>query len=120
MNNTLRPISGNHQGPVKVVPASFLNSLRLPARLNREETAAILGFRDHDIPVLERSRLLKPLGGGVRNCVKYFAAVEIEKLSKDRKWLDRATTAISRRKVQVEGVSNTSRQSISHLSSYAS
>jgi hypothetical protein len=100
---------------------SCLNTLRLPARLNVEQTASILGFGAHDIPVLVRSRLLKPLGGGVRNCVKYFAAVEVEKLSRDKQWLDKATAATGRRKANVvESSSRHSRQPISHLSAYAS
>jgi len=69
----------------------------MPARLNTEQVAQVLGFQSHDIPVLVKSGLLKPLGGGPRNCVKFFAAFELEELCHDRKWLDRATKAISRR-----------------------
>lgn len=78
-------------------PPSCLSMLRLPARLNAEQTAQVLGFQAHDIPVLIKEGLLKPLGGGPRNSVKYFAAVEIEEYRQDTKWLDRATKAISRR-----------------------
>lgn len=77
-------------------PRILMGLSRLPARLNQVQTGAILGFKAHDIPVLVKARLLKPLGGGPRNSVKYFATVEIEQLSRDRKWLDRATAAISR------------------------
>jgi len=121
MNNTLQSFPGNYQIPSpKAASQSCLNALRLPARLNVEQTAVVLGFAAHDIPVLTREGLLKPLGGGARNCVKYFAAVEIEKLSRDTKWLDRATKAIGRRKGQLESDSTPSRQSISDLSAYAS
>jgi len=58
----------------------------------------VLGFQPHDIPVLVKGGLLKPLGGGTKNSVKYFAAVEIGSFRIDRKWLDRATRVISRRK----------------------
>lgn len=121
MNSTFQSVQGNH--PIlqsKAMSPSCLNAFRLPARLNVEQTALILGFGAHDIPVLVRSHLLKPLGGGVRNCVKYFAAVEVEKLSRDKKWLDRATTATGRRKMNgVESSSGHSRRPISHLSAYA-
>ena len=81
----------------KTYQSSLLSAVRLPARLNPEQTAQVLGFQPHDIPIIVRAGLLKPLGGGPRNCVKYFAAFEIENLRVDRKWLDRATKAISRR-----------------------
>jgi hypothetical protein len=35
----------------------------------------------HDIPVLVKSKMLKPLGNPPQQAVKYFAAAEIEKLS---------------------------------------
>jgi hypothetical protein len=77
---------------------SLLEALRLPARLNTEQVAQVAGFQPHDIPLLVRAGLLKPLGGGPRNSVKFFAAIEVEELCRDRKWLDRATKAVSRRK----------------------
>ena len=77
---------------------AWLNAVRLPARLNAEQTAVLLGFQAHDIPLLVKAGLLKPLGGGPRNCVKFFAAVEIEKVAQNIAWLDRATKCISRRK----------------------
>jgi hypothetical protein len=74
-----------------------MSAIRLPARLTAEQSARILGFQPHDIPVLVKCDLLKPLGGGPKNCVKFFAACEVEVLREDRKWLDRATKAVSRR-----------------------
>jgi hypothetical protein len=76
---------------------SCLNLRRLPARLNPEQVAQVTGFQTHDIPMLVKAGLLKPLGGGPRNSVKFFAAFEVEAVCCDRKWLDRATKAISRR-----------------------
>jgi hypothetical protein len=76
--------------------AELLNLRRLPARLLSEEAAAILGFKPHDIPILVRSGLLKPLASGPRNCVKYFSAVMIEGLARDDRWLDKATKAVLR------------------------
>jgi hypothetical protein len=74
-----------------------LNMRRLPARLNVEQVAQLIGFQTHDIPLLVKAKLLTPLGGGARNSVKYFAACEIEQLRDDRRWLDKATKAVSRR-----------------------
>ena len=74
-----------------MTPPQLLNMLRLPARLDSMQTAALLGFGEHDIPVLTRSKLLKPLGTPAPNSVKYFSAVAIEALAKDEVWLSRAT-----------------------------
>ena len=46
-------------------------------RIDAAEAARILGFQEHDIPVLINSRLLKPLGKPVPNARKYFAAVDV-------------------------------------------
>jgi hypothetical protein len=74
----------------------FLRLLgQLPARLNAEQTAWALNCQPHDIPVLVAAKLLKPLGNPQPNSVKYFAAIEIQELAKDRAWLARMTNAIS-------------------------
>jgi len=74
----------------------LLNAVRLPGRLNVEQTAQIVGCQAHDIPQLVKAQLLKPLGGGPRNTVKYFAAVDVERNVQNLTWLDKATKAISR------------------------
>lgn len=73
-----------------------LTRLRLPARLTAQQSAVFLGFADHDIPILIRTKLLKPLGNAAvgSNCVKYFATAELETLSLDRAWMDRATKVV--------------------------
>jgi hypothetical protein len=68
---------------------------RLPARLNSEQAAPILGFAAHDVPVLVKASLLKPLGNPQANSTKWFAATEIEKCAADPAWLHRATKKIS-------------------------
>lgn len=74
----------------------FLTLLgQLPARLTAEQTAWALNCQPHDVPVLVAARLLKPLGNPQPNSVKYFAAMDILELSKDRAWLARLTTALS-------------------------
>ena len=70
--------------------------LRLPARLNAEQTAKVLGFSEHDIPVLVYYDYLKPLGNPNQSSVKYFATCEIEDNAKNPDWLDKATEAIGK------------------------
>ena len=71
----------------------------LPARLTAEQTAAVLGFQKHDIPVLVAAGLLAPLGrrDQAANTTKYFAAVEIEERRLDAKWLSKATDVVQKR-----------------------
>ena len=73
---------------------SLLTMPRLPARLDMEQAALLLGFGVHDIPVLIKARLLKPLGSPAPNGMKWFSAAELEDFAKDRAWLDRATKAV--------------------------
>ena len=74
-----------------------LLSLRmLPGRLTLEQTAWLLGFREHDVPVLTASGLLKPLGNPPSNGVKYFAASEVERFRADPAWLHRASACVYR------------------------
>ena len=74
----------------------LLNSVRLPARLNAEQTATLLGFQEHDLGPLIAAGLLKPLGTPASNSPKYFSAVSVEKLVADERWLDRATRALAK------------------------
>ena len=74
----------------------FLNLATKPARLNVEQTAWLLGFMGHDIPVLVARNLLKPIGAPPPNGVKYFATTEMEQLRADSKWLARATSCLHR------------------------
>ncbi len=74
---------------------ALLNSRRLPARLNLNQAAAVLGFSPHDLPVLTSKKLLRPLGRPTANCTKYYAAREIESLGNDTVWLGKATQTLS-------------------------
>lgn len=67
---------------------------KLPARLTAEQAAWVLGFADHEITILVSTGLLKPLGRPMKTCVKYFATVELEELSKDTRWLAKGTDTI--------------------------
>lgn len=66
----------------------------IPARLDSQETAWFLGFAAHDIPVLVRASLLKPLGHPPPNGVKYFSTSTLTRLREDTQWLSKATDAL--------------------------
>ena len=68
---------------------------QLPARLFSEQVAAVLNCQPHDVPILVAARLLKPLGNPPPNSVKYFAALEVLALAKDRAWLAKVTNALN-------------------------
>ena len=72
----------------------FLSLVTLPARLGICETAWLLGFNDHDIPVLVSAGLLKPLGHPAITGSKFFATVELQSLRSDTRWLARASDTI--------------------------
>lgn len=74
---------------------SILNSVRLPARIDGRLTARLLGFQEHDVPVLVRAKMLKPLGNPAPNAPKYFASSEIQELMENRNWLSKATKTVS-------------------------
>jgi len=73
----------------------ILSTLRRPARFDAAMTARELGFQDHDIPLLIRAGLLKPLGNPAPNAPKFFPRCEIDQKAADVKWLDKATRVIS-------------------------
>jgi hypothetical protein len=73
---------------------AILNLARLPARLNTAQTAACLGFKPHDIPVLTARGFLKPLGRPMPNSDKYYARSRILERVDDEEWLSRATAAL--------------------------
>lgn len=74
----------------------FLTLLgEIPARLTAEQAAWVLNCQVHDIVILVMATLLKPLGNPAPNSVKYFAALDILELSRDRTWLAKVTSAIA-------------------------
>jgi len=72
----------------------LLNLRRLPARLTAEQAAPLVGCQVHDLPVLVKARLLKPLGTPRQQAVKYYSSADISKLAQDVAWLHKATKAI--------------------------
>ena len=79
------------------IPRSFAFSsgIFIPARLDAGQTAKVLGFNEHDIPVLVGRSLLEPLGRPAENSRKYFARAEVLRLSEDINWLGKATRFLS-------------------------
>jgi len=75
---------------------ALMNCRRLPARLTTGETAAVLGFQEHDIAPLVVAKLLVPLGRPAPNAPKYFASVDVLAAADDREWLSQATKALSK------------------------
>jgi hypothetical protein len=69
----------------------------LPARIDVTQTAKLLGFAEHDIPILMAARKLIPLGEPATNAPKFFAAVEVIQFTMDKEWLHKATKEVSRR-----------------------
>ena len=69
---------------------------RLPAGLDVNQVAEILGFLPHVLTVLLRTGLLKPLGKPAPNGHKFFSAAEMLALSENREWLDKATRAVAK------------------------
>ena len=73
----------------------FLSVARvLPGRLDSQEAAWLLGFAVHDVPILIRAGLLKPLGHPPANCTKHFATNELLNFRSDSRWLAKASDAI--------------------------
>jgi len=72
----------------------FLSLVTPPARLGITETAWLMGFHEHDVPVLVSNGLLKPLGRPAVTGSKFFATVELQTLRNDTRWLAKASDAI--------------------------
>ncbi len=72
----------------------FLSLALPPARLSATEAGWLLGFSEHDVSILMSVGLLKPLGHPPSCGSKYFAAVELQTLRSDSRWLARASDAI--------------------------
>jgi hypothetical protein len=74
---------------------ALLSLPRLPAVVNVQEAAWLLGLQIHEIHLLTRSGHLKPLGRPRRG-PKRFASVYIQTLAADSNWLGRSTDIIAR------------------------
>ena len=74
----------------------FLSLRNYPARLNAEQAAWLLGFKLHEIPVLVRANLIRPLGEPPPNGTKFFATIVLVELRNDQRWLSRASQLMHR------------------------
>jgi hypothetical protein len=73
----------------------LLLTRRLPARLLAEQVAVLLNIHQHDVPVLVKAGILRPLAtSSTPNTVKFFAAVEIERISRDVAALSKLTRVL--------------------------
>jgi hypothetical protein len=72
----------------------LLNLRRLPAMLNMQQAAVILGVGEHDMPALIRAGLLEPLGDPQANAVKYFAGIQVLEMAGDPAYLGKMRNAI--------------------------
>ena len=67
-----------------------------PACIGVEEASKILGWPTYYFPVLMRTGHLKPLGKPAQNSRKWFATAEVERLSRDLAWLDKAVRMVEK------------------------
>ena len=84
-------------------PSHFMNqpsvapeSRSLPACVDADTAARFLGRPAYFMPHLARAGHLKPLGKPARNARKWYATVELERVSRDPAWLDRAIRIVDR------------------------
>jgi hypothetical protein len=61
-----------------------------------EDAARLLGWPEYYLPLLVRAGHLRPLGKPAPNARKWFATVELERLSADPDWLDKAVRIVER------------------------
>jgi len=66
------------------------------AYMTKEKVAKALDIGVHNIPVLVRAGLLKPLGHPQKYCVKKFSRNQLMRHLADETWLDKAAEAIHR------------------------
>lgn len=68
----------------------------LPACMDAEAAARFLGWPSYFMPLLARAGHLKPLGKPAQNARKWYATVELERLSRDPAWLDKAIRIVDK------------------------
>lgn len=67
-----------------------------PACVGMEQAAAMFGWPDYYVPILVSAGHLMPLGKPAQNARKWFATVEIERMSSDPDWLDKAIRIVEK------------------------
>jgi hypothetical protein len=66
------------------------------AFMTKEKVAKVLDIGTHNIPVLMRAGLLKPMGHPQKYCVKKFSREALARNIADQVWLDKVAAAIHR------------------------
>lgn len=69
---------------------------RLPGRLTPAEAGELLGCTEIEIRLLVKYGLVRLLGKPPPNGHKFLCAAEVEELSRNRDWLDKASRCIYR------------------------
>jgi hypothetical protein len=77
-------------------PEEVLHVRRLPGGLAAGQVAVLTGKQLHDIPLLVKAGLLKPLGHPAPSSVKYFLATDVIEKANDAQWQHKATNCIYR------------------------
>lgn len=72
----------------------FLNMAVRPGRVTMVQAAWVLGFGEHEIPILMAKGLLKPLGHPAHNGQKFFLTALLDDLRRDEKWFSKASDAV--------------------------
>ena len=67
-----------------------------PACVDAEAAARFFGWPPYFMPLLSRAGHLKPLGKPGQNARKWYAMVELERVSRDPAWLDKAIRTVDR------------------------
>jgi hypothetical protein len=75
---------------------TILNAQARPACVGVEEAAKLFGWPEYFLPLLVSAGHLKTLGRPAQNARKWFATVEIERLSRDIDWLDKAIRIVEK------------------------
>jgi hypothetical protein len=86
-----------------VIPNPGANERSLPACLDAEAAARFFGWPAYFMLLLARAGHLKPLGKPAQNARKWYATVELERLSRDLAWLEKAIRIVDRLVRQANG-----------------
>lgn len=94
INEVLAAKANGRPGLISAPARELLNLRRLPAMLNTAQTVVLLGLAEHDIPVLVRTGLLKPLGNPPPNAVKYFCTAQVLELAGESAVLNKIRSTV--------------------------
>jgi len=81
---------------MRIEQPGIFNISTLPACIDADQAAKVFGWPTYFIPLLMRTGHLKPLGKPSQNSRKWFATAELERLSRDVAWLDKAVRIVEK------------------------